>query len=53
MAWGLGQTRYFTQICKDLLVITDHKQLTKIFGDRTLDEIANTRLFRLKQRTVP
>jgi hypothetical protein len=25
----------------------------KIFGDRTLDEITNTRLFRLKQRTLP
>ena len=24
----------------------------KIFGDRTLDEISNTRLFRLKQRTL-
>ena len=53
VAWGLEQTRYFTQGCKDLLVVTDHKPLTKIFGDRTLDEIANTRLFRLKQRTLP
>ena len=25
----------------------------KIFGDRTLDEITNSRLFRLKQRTLP
>ena len=53
VAWGLEQTRYFTQGCKDLLIVTDHKPLTKIFGDRTLDEIANTRLFRLKQRTLP
>ena len=53
VAWGLEQTRYFTQGCRDLLVVTDHKPLTKIFGDRTLDEIANTRLFRLKQRTLP
>ena len=53
IAWGLEQTRYFTQGCQDLLVITDHKPLTKIFGDRTLDEIPNTRLFRLKQRTLP
>ena len=35
------------------MVVTDHKPLTKIFGDRTLDEIYNTRLFRLKQRTLP
>ena len=53
IAWGLQQTRYFTQGCNDLLVITDHKPLVKIFSDRTLDEITNTRLFRLKQRTLP
>ena len=53
IAWGLEQTRYFTQGCNNLIVITDHKPLVKIFGDRTLDEIRNTRLFRLKQRTLP
>ena len=39
--------------CDDLTVVTDHKPLTKLLGDRTLDEIPNTRLFRLKQRTLP
>ena len=53
IAWGLEQTKYFTQGCQDLIVATDHKPLVKIFGDRTLDEIPNTRLFRLKQRTLP
>ena len=53
VAWGLEQTKYFTQGCRDLLVVTDHKPLKKIFGDRTLDEIPNSRLFRLKQRTLP
>lgn len=53
VAWGLEQTRYFTQGCHNLLVVTDHKPLKKIFSDRTLDEISNTRLFRLKQRTMP
>lgn len=53
VAWGLEQTRFFTQGCDNLLVVTDHKPLVKIFGDRTLDEITNTRLFRLKQRTLP
>ena len=52
VAWGLEQTKYFTQGCSNLTVVTDHKPLVKIFGDRTLDEIANTRLFRLKQRTL-
>jgi len=51
--WGLEQTRYFTQGCDDLVVVTDHKPLVKIFGDRTLDEISNSRLFHLKQRTLP
>ena len=53
VAWSLEQTRYFTQGCSDLVIVTDHKPLVKIFGDRTLDEIDNTRLFRLKQRTLP
>ena len=53
VAWGLEQTRYFTQGCDNLVVITDHKPLVKIFGDRTLEEITNSRLFRLKQRTLP
>jgi hypothetical protein len=53
VAWGLEQTRYFTQGCDNLVVVTDHKPLVKILGDRTLDEITNTRLFRLKQRTLP
>jgi hypothetical protein len=53
VAWGLEQTRYFTQGCDDLLIVTDHKPLVKILGDRTLDEISNSRLFRLKQRTLP
>ena len=35
------------------MVVTDHKPLVKIFGDRTLNEIQNTRIFRLKQRTLP
>lgn len=52
VAWGLEQTKYFTQGCDNLVVVTDHRPLVKIFGDRTLDEITNTRLFRLKQRTL-
>ena len=33
-------------------MVTDHKSLVKIFGDRSLDEITNSRLFRLKQRSL-
>ena len=53
VAWGLEQMKYFTQGCDNLVVVTDHKPLVKVLGDRTLDEISNTRLFRLKQRTLP
>ena len=53
VAWSLEQTRYFTQGCDQLIVATDHEPLIKLFGDRTLDEITNTRLFRLKQRALP
>ena len=53
VAWGLEQSKYFTQGCNDLLVVTDHKPLVQILGDRTLDEISNTRIFPLKQRTLP
>ena len=49
---GLEQTKYFTQGCDNLVVVTDHKPLTKIFGNRNVDEINNTWLFRLKQRTL-
>lgn len=52
VVWSLDQTRFFTMGCNDLLVITDHKPLLKIFGDRRLDEIDNPRLFRLKRRTL-
>ena len=51
--WGLEQTKYFTQGCDDLIVVTDHKPLVKLLGDRTLDEISNTRLFMIMQRTLP
>ena len=53
VAWGLEQTKYFTMGCDNLIVIVDHKPLTKVLGDRTLDEISNPRLFSLKQRTLP
>lgn len=53
VAWGLEETKIFTQGCNSLLIATDYKPLVKIFGDRTLDEISNTRLFRVKKRTLP
>ena len=53
VVWGLWQTRYFTLGCNDLLVVSDHQPLKKLLGDRTLDEITNSRLLKLKQQTFP
>ena len=53
VAWGLEQTKFFTQGCDNLLVVTDQNPLVKILGHRTLYQKKNTRLFRLKQRTLP
>ena len=53
IAWSLEQTKFFTMGCHQLVVATNHKPLTKLLGDRTLDEIPNPRRFRLKQRTLP
>ena len=47
VALALEHSKYFTLGCDD------HKPLTTILGDRTLDEIPNPRFFRLKQRTLP
>ena len=52
VAWALEDTRWFTMGCTNLVVVTDHKPLTKILGDKRLDAITNPRLFRLKQRTM-
>ena len=52
IAWALEQTRYFTIGCDKLLILTDHKPIVKIFGDRVLDEITNPRIFKLKQKTL-
>ena len=53
VAWSLEHTKFFTQGHDNLVLVTDHKPLVKLFSDRTLDEITNPRLFSLKQRTLP
>ena len=52
IVWALEQSQYFTQGCNNLLVLTDLKPLVKLFGCRTINEIANPRLFRSKQRSL-
>ena len=53
IVWALEDSKYFTLGCDDLIITTDHKPLVKIFGDRALDEITNSRIFKLKQRSLP
>ena len=52
MAYGLNQCRMFVLGSPDLIVAVDHKPLTKILNDRSLDNIENPRLLRLKEKTL-
>ena len=52
VADSLNKARYFVLGCKNLTLAVDHKPLLKIFGDRSLDEISNTRLRNLKVKTL-
>ena len=38
--------------CEDLIIAVDHKPLLKIFGDRSLEDIPNSRLRNLKEKTL-
>merc|ERR1712030_263980 len=49
----LQSSRYYMLGYPKLIVATDHKPLLGIFGDRALDTIDNTRLVRIKQKTLP
>ena len=49
----LEKARHFVLGCSDLQIAVDHKPLLKIFGDRSLEDIHNTRLRNLKEKTLP
>ena len=52
VAWGLKKAKYFVAGCKDLIIATDHKPLLGILNDKELDSIDNSRLVKLKQKTL-
>ena len=52
VADALNKARYFVLGCESLTLALDHKPLLKFFGDRSLDEISNTRLRNLKEKTL-
>ena len=52
VADALDKARHFVLGCKNLTIAVDHQPLLKIFGDRSLDNISNTRLRNLKEKTL-
>ncbi|CAC5407195.1 unnamed protein product [Mytilus coruscus] len=52
LALVLSKARYFVLGCEELIIAVDHKPLHNIFGDRSLDQISNTRLRNLKEKTL-
>ena len=52
MADALDKARHFVLRCSDLVIAVDHKPLLKLFGDRSLEDIPNTRLRNLKEKTL-
>ena len=49
---ALEKCKYFILGCPNLIVVTDHKPLTKILGDRKLEDISNPRLLNLKEKCL-
>ena len=52
IVWALNNSKHYTLGNKKLLIMTDHKPLVKLFGDRKLEDITNPRLARLKEATL-
>ena len=52
IAWALGKCRYFILGCPNLVVATDHLLLLKILGDKCLNDIENSRVQKLKEKTL-
>ncbi|XP_060605955.1 uncharacterized protein LOC132758355 [Ruditapes philippinarum] len=49
---ALDKARYFVLGCDALVIAVDHKPLLKIFGDRSLEDISNSRLRNLKEKSL-
>ena len=49
---ALEKARYFVLGCRDLVIAVDHKPLLRIFDDRSFNDIPNTRLRNLKEKTL-
>lgn len=52
VVWCRKKARLFLLGCPNLSVVTDHHPLLKFLGNMALTDIANPRLFRLKEKTL-
>ena len=52
VADALDKARFFVLGCSDLIIAFDHKPLLKVFSDRPLKEISNSRLRNRKEQTL-
>ena len=52
IVYALENTRHFNLGCTNLVVMTDHKPLCKLMGSKSMEEIINPRLPRLKESTM-
>lgn len=49
---ALKKAKHFVIGCSDLTIAVDHKPLLKVFSDRSLEDMDNPRLIRLKEKTL-
>ena len=52
VVYALNKAKHFVLGCPNLTIAVDHKPLLKLFGDRALEDIPNSRLRNLKQKTL-
>ena len=48
----MEKSKYFLLGCESFLLATDHKPLLGILSDRSIEEVENPRLQRLKEKTL-
>lgn len=53
LVYALEKCKMFIQGGPTVTVVTDHNPLTGIFNDKSLEKIENTRIFKLKEKTLP
>ena len=52
VTYGLDKSRHFVLGCDDLTIAVDHKPLLGVFSNRSLQDIPNSRLRNLKEKTL-